>query len=105
MKELRIPATSRVVYSMRMARVNITVPDALLERARRADLNVSRIASAALAQELDRLAKIAELDEYLASLNEELGPPSEEEVAEARLWVNELLQSRPVRPQGHQGAA
>jgi post-segregation antitoxin (ccd killing protein) len=105
MKELRIPATSRVVYSMRMARVNITVPDALLERARRADLNVSRIASAALAQELDRLAKIAELDEYLASLNEELGPPSEEEVAEARLWVDELLQSRPVRPQGHQGAA
>jgi post-segregation antitoxin (ccd killing protein) len=105
MKELRIPAISRVVYSMRMARVNITVPDALLERARRADLNVSRIASAALAQELDRLAKIAELDEYLASLNEELGPPSEEEVAEARLWVDELLQSRPVRPQGHQGAA
>jgi post-segregation antitoxin (ccd killing protein) len=90
---------------MRMARVNITVPDALLERARRADLNVSRIASAALAQELDRLAKIAELDEYLASLNEELGPPSEEKVAEARLWVDELLQSRPVRPQGHQGAA
>jgi post-segregation antitoxin (ccd killing protein) len=105
MKGLRIQPPSRVVYSMRMARVNITVPDALLERARRADLNVSRIASAALAQELDRLAKIAELDEYLASLNEELGPPSEEEVAEARLWVDELLQSRPVRPQGHQGAA
>jgi post-segregation antitoxin (ccd killing protein) len=100
------PAPSaRVVYSMRMARVNITVPDELLERVRRADLNVSRIASAALAQELDRLAKIAELDQYLASLNEELGPPSEEEVAEARLWVDELLQSKPVRPQGHQGAA
>jgi post-segregation antitoxin (ccd killing protein) len=89
------------VYSMRMARVNITVPDDLLRRAREVDLNVSRIASAALADELDRLDKIQELDAYLASLDDELGPPSDEELAEARAWVDEVLQTRPT----HEGAA
>jgi post-segregation antitoxin (ccd killing protein) len=93
------------VYSMRMARVNITVPDDLLVRARRADLNVSRIASAALAEELDRLAKIAELDAYLATLTEELGKPSEKEMAAARDWVDGLLGVEPTRPRGRQGAA
>jgi post-segregation antitoxin (ccd killing protein) len=91
----------QIVYSMRMARVNITVPDELLLRAREADLNVSRIASAALADELDRLAKISELDEYLASLDDELGPPSDEELAAARAWVDEVLQTKPT----HKGAA
>jgi post-segregation antitoxin (ccd killing protein) len=93
------------VYSIHMARVNITVPDELLVRARLADLNVSRVASAALLEELDRLAKIAELDEYLASLNQELGPPSEEEVAAARVWVDELLQAKPAKRRRHRGAA
>jgi post-segregation antitoxin (ccd killing protein) len=98
-------AVRNSVYYMRMARVNITVSDELLDRARQADLNVSRIASAALAEQLDRLAKIAELDEYLASLEEELGPPSDEEVAEARLWVDELVQTKPSPPRRHRGAA
>jgi post-segregation antitoxin (ccd killing protein) len=87
---------------MRMARVNITVPDELLQRAREADLNVSRIASAALANELDRLAKIAELDRYLADLDDELGPPSEEELAAARAWVDGVLQAKSTT---HKGAA
>ena len=61
---------------MRMTRVNITVPHDLLIRARAAGLNVSRVASAALADELDRLAKIAALDAYLSELDTELGPVS-----------------------------
>jgi len=73
---------------MRMARVNITVPDELLGQARAAGLNVSRLASAAVAEELDRRAKIAELDAYLAELDRTLGPPSEDEIAEARVWAD-----------------
>jgi post-segregation antitoxin (ccd killing protein) len=88
-----------------MTRVNISVPDELLNRARLANLNVSRIASAALAEQLDRLDKIAELDEYLATLDEELGPVNEEEAAAARVWADELLQTKPNSPQGHRGAA
>jgi hypothetical protein len=76
---------------MRMARVNITVPDDLLTRARAAGVNVSGVATAALADELDRLAKIDELDAYLAHLKTELGPVSDDEAAAARAWADRVL--------------
>lgn len=75
---------------MRMVRVNITVPDELLSQARAAGLNVSRLAASAVAEELDRLAKIAELDAYLAELDAELGPLGDQEVAAAREWADQL---------------
>ena len=62
------------VYSVRMARVNITVPDELYDEARSAGLNVSRVAQDAIRAELARLGKVAELDAYLAELEAELGP-------------------------------
>jgi hypothetical protein len=73
-----------------MARVNITVPDELLAHARAAGLNVSRLAASAVAEELDRLAKIAALDTYLADLDAELGPVPDQEVAAAREWADQL---------------
>jgi post-segregation antitoxin (ccd killing protein) len=76
---------------MRMARVNITVPDDIAHRARAAGLNVSRVASAALAEELDRLAKIDALDAYLAQHEAEHGPISAEEQAAAEAWVSRVL--------------
>jgi hypothetical protein len=82
---------------MRMARVNITVPDELVERARAAGLNVSRLAAAALTEELDRREKLAALDAYLRELDAELGPvPAEERVA-AETWA--------ARLEGHASAA
>lgn len=80
---------------MRMARVNITVPDDLLDQARAAGLNVSRLAAAALAEEIDRRAKIAELDAYLAALEAELGPVPEQELAEAGEWADTVQSARP----------
>lgn len=79
---------------MRMARVNITMPDDLYRRAKRADLNVSSVAQRAVADELTRLARIAALDAYLAELEAELGPTSDEEQAEAGAWADRLLGSR-----------
>jgi post-segregation antitoxin (ccd killing protein) len=76
---------------MRMARVNITVPDDLYDRAKRAGLNVSRVAQHAIASELARLAKIAELDAYLAELDAELGPITETERADAAAWADKAL--------------
>ncbi len=73
-----------------MTRVNITVPDDTLNRARAAGLNVSRVASSALAHELDRLAKVAELDRYLDDLGAELGPVGAAEQAEAVEWVEQI---------------
>jgi hypothetical protein len=76
---------------MRMARVNITLPDDVLERARAAGLNISRLAAAAVAEELDRQAKISELDKYLADLNAELGPVPQHELRAAREWADSVL--------------
>jgi len=79
------------VYGMRMARANITVPDELLERARSAGLNVSRVASCALLEELDRRDKIAALDSYLRELDAELGPVPAAEQDAARSWAAQAL--------------
>ena len=76
---------------MRMSRVNITVPDEIATRARAAGLNVSRLATAALTEELDRRSKIEALDAYLAELEREFGPiPIHEQVA-AAAWVNQAI--------------
>ena len=79
------------VYPMRMARVNITMPDDLYAQARRAGLNVSQLSQRAVADELNRLARIAELDAYLAELEQQLGPTSDAERAEARAWADKAL--------------
>jgi post-segregation antitoxin (ccd killing protein) len=80
---------------MRMARVNITMPDDLYRQAKQAGLNVSQLAQRAVAAELTRLAKIAQLDAYLAELESELGPTSDAERAEAKAWADGLLGSAP----------
>jgi post-segregation antitoxin (ccd killing protein) len=87
------------VYKLRPARVNFTVPDELLLRARAAGLNVSRLAASAVAEELDRRAKIAELDAYLAELDAELGPLGDQEVAAAQEWADQLTAGSNTRAQ------
>lgn len=71
-----------------MARVNITVPDDLIDRARGANLNVSRLAASALADELDRRAKIVALDDYLAEMEQAHGPVPQAELDAAERWVD-----------------
>ncbi len=76
---------------MRMTRVNITVPDDVAARAREAGLNVSRVATRALLEELDRRAMILALDTYLAQLEAELGPVGPEEALAAATWADRVL--------------
>lgn len=76
---------------MRMARVNISMPDDLVRQARQAGLNISQLTQHAVAAELGRLRKIAELDAYLAELEAELGPTSDTERADARAWADRVL--------------
>lgn len=80
-----------------MARVNITVPDDLYHQARGAGLNISQLAQRAVSAELTRLAKVAELDAYLAELEAELGPTTEAERTEATAWADRLLGTKPNR--------
>ena len=79
-----------------MARVNVTIPDDVLRRARNERLNVSALASRALAEELDRREKIAALDAYLAELEAEHGRIPEGEAAEARAWADRALPAMPA---------
>lgn len=76
---------------MRMSRVNITVPDDVAAQARAAGLNVSRLATAALVDELDRLTKTKAFDAYLAQLDIELGPLSVDEQTAAAAWADRVL--------------
>jgi len=73
---------------MRMARVNITVPDELVSRAKGAGLNLSRVSAAALDAELDRVEKLAALRRHLQALDVELGPAPDAERAAARAWAD-----------------
>ena len=79
------------MYSMRMSRVNITVPDEVAAEARAAGLNVSRVATSALVEELDRRAKAKALDAYLAQLDYELGPIPVDEQTAAVAWADRVL--------------
>jgi post-segregation antitoxin (ccd killing protein) len=73
---------------MCMARVNVSVPDDVIARARDAGVNVSRVATSALEHELERLARIALLDAYLAELDDRHGPISEADLAAARALLD-----------------
>lgn len=77
-------------YAMRMARVNLTIPDELLAQARAAGLNVSRVSALALSAELDRQAKIAALEGMLRDLDAAHGPVSPGEAQEAREWADRV---------------
>src|SRR5688500_953376 len=85
------PPRTDDVYDMRMARVNITMPDEVIAGARAAKLNVSALAAAAVRDELARRAKVAALDAYLAELERELGPIPSEEVAAAEKWADRVV--------------
>jgi hypothetical protein len=78
---------------VRMTPVNITVPDEIAAKARTAGLNVSRLATAALIDELDRRAKMEALDVYLAQLEAELGPLADDQAVDAAAWADRVLET------------
>lgn len=78
-----------------MARRNISLPDDLDERARRARLNVSALAQRAVAEELDRRQRMAALDTWLDELDAEHGVPSAAAMAEARAWLDSAVGAQP----------
>jgi len=81
---------TRGVYSLRMARVNISLPDELHRRAKEAGLNISKLTRGAIVEELERIAKIAAIDELIAEMEAEQGPPTAEEQERARAWIEQV---------------
>ena len=81
---------------MRMSRVNITVPDEVAAEARLLGLNVSRLATGALVEEIDRRRKIAALDAYLEELDLQFGLIPADERAAASAWATQVFDSPEV---------
>ncbi len=77
-------------YSMRMAKVSVSIPDEIVAAAKAAGLNISRLSTLALSHELDRQAKVAQLDAHLTQLESELGPVSDDEAQKAVEWAARL---------------
>ncbi len=75
------------MYSECIARRNNSLPDDLDDQARRAKLNVSALAQRAVADELDRLQRMAALDAWLDELDATRGAPSASARAEAEAWL------------------
>lgn len=76
---------------MRMARMNVYLPDDLHRAAKRQGLNVSELCQEAIAAELRRRERLAELEAHLTELDDQFGPATAEEVAEAEAWVDSVL--------------
>lgn len=84
---------------MRMARVSISVPDGVVAAAKAAKFNMSRLATSAIEDELDRLDKVAQLDAYLAEMETRSGPIPESDLEEAERWADQVLgSSSPSNP-------
>jgi post-segregation antitoxin (ccd killing protein) len=80
-----------------MARRNISLPDDLDEQARVARLNVSALAQRAVADELDRRARMASLDAWLDELDAAHGPPSAKAKSKAQAWLDSATAVKPRR--------
>lgn len=78
---------------MRMARVSISVPDGVVAAAKAAKFNMSRLATSAIEDELERLDKIAQLDAHLADMETRSGPIPKSDLEEAERWADQVLGS------------
>lgn len=74
-----------------MARRNISLPDDLDSEARRAGLNVSALAKAAIVAELSRRGRMARFDAWLDELDAEHGVPSDGATRAAEAWIRSAV--------------
>jgi Post-segregation antitoxin CcdA len=70
--------------------MNISMSDDLVAKAKALGLNVSRLAAVAVAHEVRKAEKNTYIDRYLAELEVEQGPISEQEMQDAQAWVDGL---------------
>jgi post-segregation antitoxin (ccd killing protein) len=73
-----------------MPRVNIWLPEDLHRAAKNLGLPLSELAQRAVAAEVERHRKAALLDAYLAELDDELGPATPDQIADADGWAAKL---------------
>lgn len=82
------------MYIVCMSRVNVTIPDQVIDAARERGINVSAIAAAALEAELARLDSVERMRADLDELDVEVGSVSPEEAVAAADWVTSMTSQR-----------
>lgn len=76
---------------MRMARVNVYLPDDLLASAKEADLPVSELTQAAVREALARRDRLEALERFIGGLAETQGQATEDEISEAEAWAESVV--------------
>ena len=79
------------VYAVRMARVNVSIPDELYAVLKAAGVSPSRVLQDAAEAELARQERARGWQHYLAELDDELGPLSPEEIAAAKVRADQIF--------------
>src|SRR5260221_10482522 len=85
------------VYTRRMPRIQVYLPDELHREVKRSGLSPSELLQGAVRSELQRRQQIARLDEYLAELQEEVGKPTRTEKVRADAVVRRMTRRRTAR--------
>lgn len=85
---------------MRMARIQVYLPDELHRALKRSGLSPSELLQDAVRAEVRRREALAGIDEYLKELNEEIGEPPRAEKARAEAIVKRLTRRRTARRAG-----
>lgn len=88
---------------MRMARVNVYLPDDLLADAKEAGLPVSELTQAAVRDELAKRGRLRALERFIRELADAQGPATAAEMAEAEAWAESVVAAatapnKPARP-------
>jgi post-segregation antitoxin (ccd killing protein) len=88
---------------VRMARVNISLPDEVHSAAKALGINVSHAARDAILQIVANRARMAEWDRMIAE-EREANPPTVEQMADADAWADRVLaRFREATRAGHDG--
>ena len=78
----------------RMPRMQVYLPDDLFGLVKQQRLPVSELLQSAVRAEAKRRALIESLDDYLVELQQEVGVPTEQELASAQAMVDRLAADR-----------
>ena len=80
--------------------MQVHLPEDLYRELKARCLPASALLQAAVRDEIRRQDLLAETERYLAELIEEVGEPTEQEVADAEAWADRLVNSQSMRQAG-----
>ena len=91
------PSPPKSVYSRRMPRMQVYLPDELYRAIKESELPASELLQEAVRSELRRRRLLEETDRYIAELIEDVGEPSAKAIARAEALSRRIRRQGPAR--------